>query len=137
MCITVLLFFLGVNKQLDFQSLLIIIVRKIAEAQGWFAYRRIVQEYFVIGISFGIGTASMIALFYLRNTLLHAWVECTGIAVLLIFAVIRAASISNIGYAIYLEEKMLRHIHAVELTGLALILASLFHNIKLLKNRSV
>jgi hypothetical protein len=134
-CITVVLVLLGVNKQLDLQTLIIVTGRMIAAGHGWMVYRRTIQEFFAIGILLCVGVAGLVVILRLRRCLLHVWLECTGITILLGFAIIRTASINHIGWVTVLEDTRLQHIHAFELAGLLCIMAALYINIAKQRNR--
>ena len=61
-----MLIVLGINKQLDFQTLLTEIGRKIAHAQGWYEQRQEVQVIFV-SLLMLIGAAGLLT-FTLKST---------------------------------------------------------------------
>jgi hypothetical protein len=127
-CITVFLLILGINKQLDLQTLFTITGRAVASAEGWLEYRRIIQEYFAIGIFSCIGLLGIIVLWYVRKILVASWLELMGTSILLVFVLIRTASISHINKAMRLEQGI-SHIHAIELLGLLIILAAIYFHI--------
>jgi hypothetical protein len=90
------LVFLGVNKQLDFQTLLIAIGRTAAWAEGWFDDRRIVQKLFVGALALALMGLVLWAMsrhgFFLRNHRLAA----IGLGLVLIYALLRAAEIDHL-----------------------------------------
>ena len=128
-CITVVLIVFGINKQLDLQILLTIAGRAVASAQGWLAYRRVVQKIFAVGIFGSIGMAGIVALWYTRRVLVKSWLELLGTAILLGFVLIRTASMSHVNKAIRFEQNRISHIHAIELLGLLIILAAVYFHI--------
>ena len=91
-----LLIFLGVNKQLDFQTLLIVIGRAAARTEGWYDERRLVQKLFVgilvLALMGVICRAASRHGFFLRNHRLAS----TGLGLVLIYALLRAAEIDHL-----------------------------------------
>lgn len=86
------LFALGINKQLDLQTLMTDVARLIAHKQGWYEERRIIQLVFVIAIA-GISGASLLILIWsLRSLLRYYWLLLFGSAALGRFVIVRAAS---------------------------------------------
>jgi hypothetical protein len=90
-----LLLFLGVNKQLNLQTLLIVLGRRAALAGGWYHHRRLAQALF--SIVFAAAGLCVLAVmvrawkgFFAENPL--AW---RGLLVLLVFVLIRASSINH------------------------------------------
>jgi hypothetical protein len=82
---------LGINKQLDLQSLFTEIGRQIARAQGWMDHRRMVQFWFIV--AFGTSAiAAFLSLVRIRRDLFKRFtLAFTGLFFLLCFIVIRAA----------------------------------------------
>jgi hypothetical protein len=87
---------LGVNKQLDLQSLFTQELRDAARLQGWYDERRGYQFDFVLAIAgtslLGIGTMAWV----LRGVLHRVWMAMLGLAGLTTFVVIRAASFHHV-----------------------------------------
>lgn len=87
---------LGINKQLDLQTLLTQVGRHFARSQGWYEQRRVVQEWFVIGIAFG-GLCVLVLLAWLfRGSLWRNALALVGFVFLACFVVIRAASFHHV-----------------------------------------
>lgn len=124
-----ILLLLGINKQLNFQTLLIIIGRSLANKQGWIENRRMVQEMFAIAFAFGIFVLCTIMIFRIRHILLKSWVEISGVGILFAFTLIRAGSIDHI-HKIEKVESMLTHIHGLEFVGILIIFLALHRNFK-------
>ena len=94
--LTVLLLGLGINKQLDLQTLLTQIGRQVAKQGGWFAQRKKIQGILLLaGAACGVASLGW-AYYFIR----HRWRDCRlaflGIVFLLGFVVIRAASIQRV-----------------------------------------
>jgi hypothetical protein len=90
------LLFLGINKQLNLQTLLIALGRRAAQAGGWQEKRRLAQLVFSAVFTVA-GLASLwllragFRLFFARNPGALA-----GLVVLLLFVLIRAASVNHV-----------------------------------------
>ena len=87
----VLLLFLAVNKQLDLQSALTAAARCLAQAQGWYQDRRVVQIAFIIGLLVA-GVMGLIFLAWLlRGTMRRTGLALLGLCVVTVFVLVRAA----------------------------------------------
>lgn len=119
--LTVALSALGVNKQLDLQSLVTTVGRSIAQSQGWYEDRRAVQFVFVALIGLlGVGTTAGI-LWALRRWLQQLAHGIIGFGLLCAFVVIRAASFHLVDGLLGAEILGLRFNWIMELGALALI----------------
>jgi hypothetical protein len=116
-----LMILLGINKQLDLQSLFTEVGRQIAIAQGWMVRRRVVQFWFIV--SFGTVTiAAVLSFAFLMQRLFRRFMLAfIGLFFLAGFIVIRAVSFHHV-------DMMLRHRlfgarmnWVLELTGICLI----------------
>jgi hypothetical protein len=92
----VLLLALGINKQLDLQSLVTVVGRRLARAQGWYARRRPVQLGFV-----ALAGAAALAGLILLGQRARRWpaarrLAVVGLVYLAGFVVIRAASFHHV-----------------------------------------
>ncbi len=118
-----LLVFLGVNKQLDFQTLLIVIGRAAAHAEGWYDNRRVVQKLFVgVLILALIGLVSLAVSrhgFFLRNHRLMA----VGLGLVLIYALLRAAEINHLELNLSSKPADQPWLWIIEVTGITLCIA--------------
>ncbi|MGZ8939513.1 MAG: hypothetical protein ACXW32_09920 [Limisphaerales bacterium] len=118
--LTILLVFLGFNKQLDLQTLLTLTARRIAIAQGWYENRRIVQIVFVsvVGIA-GVFTILAMRLLVWKHGDLR--LPLIGFVVLLVFVVARAASFHHIDQLINFRMGWVRMNWVLELGAIALV----------------
>jgi hypothetical protein len=119
--LTFTLIALGINKQLDLQSLLIQFGRGIAIEQGWYKDRRLIQVVFIILL----GLLGISALTVLIKTYHHACftvkIALTGCAILFSFILIRASSFNHLD--IFINMKLASAIinGLLELGGLIVI----------------
>ncbi len=124
--LTVLLIFLGLNKQLDLQSNLTDWLRTSAKRHGWYEQRRAYQSLFLTIT----GLAIPILLLSLRVFLYHSWqrykLTWVGIVLLLIFITVRAASFHHVDIIFYQTIGSLRYYQALELLAISLIIVSTF-----------
>jgi hypothetical protein len=95
-CVACLLLALGVNKQLDLQTLFTQVLRDLARAQGWYERRRPYQVAFIaaVGLTSAAGTALLA--FAMRRVLHRIWLGLLGLGLLAGFVLIRAASIHQV-----------------------------------------
>jgi len=98
--LSILLLVLGINKQLDLQTLLTALGREIAQENGLYESRREIQLIFVILFAL-FCFSSLIALsWWLRDYWRRHWIALLGVAFLVSFVVIRAASFHHVDYLI-------------------------------------
>ena len=93
--LSAVLLFLGINKQLNLQTLLIDVGRNAATDAGWYGRRRLIQAAFSTAFAlFGLGLlwlfASQAKSFIVKNRLAFA-----GVIVLLVFVVLRSSTINH------------------------------------------
>ena len=89
---------LGINKQLDLQTLLITLGRQMARLNGWYDLRREVQFGFVVVLAI-FGVLSMIALsWWTAGQWRRYWPVLIGVTLLIIFVLIRSASFNSVDY---------------------------------------
>jgi len=115
---------LGVNKQLDLQSLVTVIGRRLAIEQGWYDARQEVQTTFVIGVAAsGLAVLAGTAWIF-RAAALRRPLALFGMVFLLTFIVIRAASFHHFDRFIGSELFGLRWNGILELGGIGCVFAS-------------
>jgi hypothetical protein len=119
LALSLLLFLLGINKQLDLQTLFTQIARDAALAQGWYEERRRYQVMFIaaVGVLGVVGTLGLA--FALRKIAARIWLALLGIGFLVSFVLIRAASFHHVD--LLLRAGTLRLNWVFELTGIGLI----------------
>jgi hypothetical protein len=96
MVLTFLLLFLGINKQLDLQTLLGDVGRRTARAQGWYAERRVYQALFIAGVT-AVGLMALGVFSWLgRREWRRNFVALLGTVFLYVFVLVRASSIHHV-----------------------------------------
>ena len=119
--LSLLMVLLGINKQLDIQSLFTEIGRYVARKQGWYQQRRSVQLLFVVifgGISLGlIGVVWWVLHREWKNYLF----PFTGLVLLVTFIVIRAASFHHVDRFLRWGPSGIRMNWILELGGIAVV----------------
>jgi hypothetical protein len=120
--LTVVMLLMAINKQLDLQSLLILVVKKAAVNQGWYSQRHTVKIYFVTSISICSFFLITCLIWTYRHVLRHYGLILCGITLLLTFIVIRAGShnVKIFGW----EPKKIRIHNILEIGGITCIGAS-------------
>lgn len=114
---------LGVNKQLDLQTLFTEIGRSMAFEGGWYESRRVVQAIF-IAMVLGFGALGVALLWWLtRGQLRDFRLTLFGFAVLVSFVVVRASSFHHVDVIIGMDIAGVRINWMLELGGLALVIA--------------
>ena len=94
--LTLIMGFLGVNKQLDLQTWFTEVGRDLAVQYGWYAHRRVVQAVFIAAmVVSGLGVAAWLAQ-RLKDLDVYARRAAYGLVVLGVFVLVRAASFHHV-----------------------------------------
>ena len=118
------LLLLGINKQIDLQSLLTVEGRRLAEGEGWFSQRRMVQGLFVLALG---GIALLTASVLVKRS--KDWSRAArsalvGLALIALFVLVRAA----LFYHLNLPRDLIRFARTgaefIELLGILIVSAS-------------
>lgn len=116
--------FLAANKQLDLQSWFTLVFKHLAQENGWYGERRVLQFWFVAGIGLcGIGTIWWF-LWILRSAPHKFYGAVIGLSFLATFIVIRAASFHHVDRFLALKPLGFEMNWILELTGIFLVGAS-------------
>ena len=116
--VAVALGMLGINKQLDLQSAMTDIGRRLASAGGWYEQRHEVQQLFVIGIGLA-GATAVTVLGWLSWPLSPGRaITLAGLAFLASFVLIRAASFHHVDLFLSQTALGLRWNWILELSGI-------------------
>jgi hypothetical protein len=120
-----ILFFFGINKQLDFQVLLVEIGRPIAMKGGWYEYRRIVQALFALCVTGIVGLFATFMVFLVRKHWRQNILALTGLMILCGYAVIETIALGHVGFSLNTDEKWgFRLTDMIEMPGILLIFAN-------------
>ena len=84
--------FLGINKELDVQTLFTAAMKCVAQANGWYAERRQYQELFIVGVVVGGSFVLLSALLYFWRTIRLVAPAFLGLTLVATFITLRAAS---------------------------------------------
>ena len=122
--ISVLLFALGINKQLDLQSALTEVGRVLAYQEGWYANRQTVQLYFIAAVAFVCGWGVIALIVGARRAPLPTWLALLGATFLIAFVLIRAASFHRIDRLITSSIFGFRWNWILEMGGIILVLVA-------------
>ena len=116
--------FLGINKQLDLQTWLTEQGRSLAEWQGWYEQRRIIQLLFIAVLAFsGMMTFALIV-WWVRKLARQLWPALLGIWMLEVFVLARACSFNHVDQWLGIRFNFYAWRHAFELSGILLIAVS-------------
>ena len=119
--LAVMLAALGVNKQLDLQSLLTQVVRDLAKARGWYEQRRAMQGWFVAGVALvGVSILSS-GMLHLRRADGGRRLAFGGLVLIFAYVLMRAASFHHMDWAINQTLLSVKVNWIVEIGGLILV----------------
>lgn len=123
LALSMILLILGINKQLDLQSLVTEVGSAAARAEGWYGQRRQYQLVFV-GIA---GVASVVVMsllfWWMRNGAPPVKLAILGLALTSTFVIVRAASFHHVDLWLNQNISGRRWKWVVELTGIATMAA--------------
>jgi hypothetical protein len=94
--ISILFIALGINKQLDLQTALTEFGRVVADHQGWYNERQIVQVWFIMSVTAACILIICVLLTFARKSPAPTWLALVGTTTILAFVLIRAASFHHI-----------------------------------------
>jgi hypothetical protein len=119
-----LLVLLGLNKQLDLQTLLTHVGRWMAEQEGWYGSRRLVQAAFLVALAaaafLSLGALSA----WLRRSAILVKLAAFGIVLLFGFILLRAASFHHMDLWVTQNDGGIRRGWWLELAGILIIAGS-------------
>lgn len=118
------LFLLGINKQLDLQSLFTETGRFIARQQGWYERRRSVQLVFVVLFGCFSIMAILMVWWMVRGQWRNYLFPLTGFMLLMAFIIIRAASFHHVDHFLKKGPAGVRMNWVLELGGIGVVLVS-------------
>jgi len=112
---------LGLNKQLDLQSLLTEAGRSIAQREGVYDARRLIQAVFILALAAGTVIGIVMLSGWLRRSAASVKVAAFGLALLLAFILMRAASFHHMDGWVTQRVAGIRSGWWLELAGIAVI----------------
>jgi hypothetical protein len=121
LALTVLMVALGINKQLDLQSLATQIGRDVIRTWGLYSERRELQFGFILAVALICAGALGAFLWASRRTLRSRWPAIAGMVFILGFVVIRAASFHNVDAFLAARLGGLKWNWILELGGIAVV----------------
>ena len=120
----VLLGLLGLNKELDLQTLLTDTARRLAHFEGWYEHRRFVQGVFLLLLAVGLVISIVALTRWLRRSALPVKAAALGIALLFAFIVMRAGSFHHVDQWVTVSLAGLRRGWWLEIAGILVIALS-------------
>ena len=78
LCLAAMMVLLGINKQLDLQSLFTWVGRRVLAGRGLYQDRRQFQALFIGGVAASCVVALGLSLWWARRVLRHRWLALTG-----------------------------------------------------------
>ncbi len=121
--LTVALVLLGINKQLDIQTLFTEVGRIVLRHQGWLNQKREFQLAFIAAVAAAALLLVLALAWWLRGLWRRCGVALVGFDLLAAFVVIRAASFHHIDQFLGQQVWILKVNHILELGALALVCA--------------
>lgn len=115
---------LGLNKQLDLQTWFTEIGRDLALAHGWYARRRLVQALFIAALVITGLLGRSWLLQRIKGLDGYARRAATGLVVLGVFVLVRAASFHHVDALLGVAVENVRLNAVLELGGIAIIAAA-------------
>jgi len=113
--------FLGINKQANLQTLLIVIGRHLSETGGWYEDRRTIQLIFSAVFALGLGVILIWLAFKYRGFFKLNRFAFWGVVVLGLFVGMRAATIDHVDEFLKINLKDEKWAWVLEITGSVLI----------------
>ncbi len=115
---------LGVNKQLDLQSMLTAAGRCMSQLQGWYEKRRVFQLEFIIALLMFASLLLTLAVWLMRGHLRRNGLALLGLAFVAAFVAVRAVGFHHVDLLIGSRFLDIRYNVLFELSGLVLIAAN-------------
>jgi ABC-type branched-subunit amino acid transport system permease subunit len=113
---------LGLNKQLDLQTLLTELARDLAHAQGWYDNRRRYQVAFVVGLFVAGCVAAAWLLRFFWPVLRRVRLALAGLCLIAVYVFLRAALFQRV--ALLRSSELAEAAWLLEVLGIALVSAA-------------
>jgi hypothetical protein len=131
-----LLWFLGVNKQLDLQTALTELGRILARREGWYARRAHVQKEFIAIMCVFAMAAAAALLMLLRRMTIYVKMAALGMCFIGVFVLVRASSFHKVDAFLGTRLVHLRMNWILEMGGIAVVLLAGLRRLRGLKARN-
>jgi hypothetical protein len=128
--LAVVMLALGINKQLDLQSLFTDVGRVIARSEGWYEQRRGVQALFIGGVSATAVLVLLALVWATRGRLRDLRPVLAGLVLVVAYVVVRATSLHAVDIFIFTELFGMRWNWILELGGLALMAGAIRRHLR-------
>jgi hypothetical protein len=135
-CVGTAVLLLGINKQLDLQTLLRDVGRAMSEAEGWYGYRRSVQGWFVAATAIGAVGALILAGSEMRRCWRQHALLYAGVVIIAGFVVIRVATFHHVREAMKWSSPIHNAKYVMEAAGIACIGLSAFSTLRRFSDRT-
>jgi hypothetical protein len=125
------LLFLGLNKQLDLQSIIIHDGRNLVESLGWSNLSQAIQVAFILGMIAGAVVLLLVVAWWMRRLWRHYWIMFFGVLFLARFFIVRAATF--LGVPLPELSKYFGGLHLnylLEITGATVIALAAWNNLR-------
>lgn len=119
--VAVMMFALGINKQLDLQSLFTQVLRDAAKSEGWYEQRRTLQASFIFAVLAAGLASGAVALRY--RAMLHRSMAAAILGLIFIYGyvVVRAASFHHVDLFIQSQILGIRWNWILEIGGIVVV----------------
>jgi len=94
--LSVCMMLLGLNKQLDLQTLFIEVGRDLAKTQGWYGGRRVVQMAFLVTLTLSATVIGLSMAYALRKVLRRIFLVFVGLGLIAGYVLVRAAAFNHL-----------------------------------------
>ncbi|WP_435011801.1 hypothetical protein P12x_006035 (plasmid) [Tundrisphaera lichenicola] len=121
--LSVAMLLLGINKQIDLQTLFTLLGRRILKANGLHQDRRTYQALFLGCVAASSLLLLIVSLWLARRSFRHRWLALVGMAFLMGFVVIRAASFHHVDTLLASQLGGLKWNWILELGGIVVVAA--------------
>ncbi len=132
--VAIILLFLGLNKQLDLQSLLTAMGKFYAKRDGWYENRRELQMFVILGAIIVMVTSFLLFVVNMGEIFKTNRLAIIGLAFLVLFIALRATSFHHMDMLINFTVFGMRMNWILELSGIVAIFMSAF---ALIKNQGI
>jgi hypothetical protein len=126
LALAALMLALGINKQLDLQTLVTQVGRRIIVSSGLYAQRRVYQKWFIVAVALACLGLLTTLLGLCRRSLGRRWPALVGMVFILGFVAIRASSFHHIDAFLAARLGGLKWNWVLELGGIGLVAIGAF-----------